>query len=113
MCGEKSNGKSYQVKHKKGVLPYIELLEKLDKEKLIGESYKNDERFILLRRWREDLSSLWIERYFSDVDVERITKGKYNMITCYRKELFLSTYNIETGKAIRGEKIRLCNGIIN
>lgn len=87
--GEKSNGKSYQVKHKKAVEPYIE----------------SGERFILLRRWKEDISNLWVEQYFSDVDVEKLTKGKYNCITCYRKVLYLSIYDVETGKTKRIEKI--------
>lgn len=95
--GEKSNGKSFQVKHKKAVEHYIE----------------TGRRFILLRRWREDISSLWIEQYFSDVDVVKLTKGKYNCITQYRKTLYFSVYDIESGKTKRYEKIRLCNVIIN
>lgn len=94
--GEKSNGKSYQVKHKKAVEHYI----------------KTGNRFILLRRWREDISNLWIEQYFSDVDVAKITNNKYNCITCYRKVLYFGLYNAETNKTTKGEKIRLCNGII-
>ena len=69
--GEKSNGKSYQVKHKEAVLHYLE----------------TGKKFILLRRWKEDISTAWIEKYFSDVDVEKITNGKYNSITTYRKDL--------------------------
>ena len=87
--GEKSNGKSYQVKHKIGVLHYIE----------------TGNRFILLRRWREDISNLWIEQYFADVDVEKITNNKYNCITQYRKVLYFSIYDKETGKTKRVEKI--------
>lgn len=94
--GEKSNGKSYQVKHKKAVEHYIE----------------TGKRFILLRRWREDISTLWIEQYFSDVDVMKLTKGKYNCITVYRKALYFSIYDVETGKTKRYDKIRLCYGII-
>ena len=94
--GEKSNGKSYQVKHKKAVEHYLE----------------TGNRFILLRRWREDISNLWIEQYFADVDVVKLTKGKYNCITQWRKVLYFSVYNAETGKTQRIEKIRLCNGII-
>lgn len=86
--GEKSNGKSYQVKH------------------LAIEKYlKNQDRFILLRRWREDISNLWIEQYFADVDIYKLTNGKYNCITQYRKVLYLSNYNVETSKVVRGEKI--------
>lgn len=87
--GEKSNGKSYQVKHKKAVEHYL----------------KTGKRFILLRRWREDISNLWIERYFADVDVAKLTNNKYNCITQYRKELFFSVYDVETKKTKRFEKI--------
>ena len=95
--GEKSNGKSYQVKHKKAVEHYL----------------KTGNRFILLRRWREDISNLWIEQYFSDVDFAKLTNNKYNCITCYRKVLYLGVYDAENNKTIKGEKIRLCNGIVN
>ena len=86
--GEKSNGKSYQVKHKKAVIKYL----------------KTGKRFILMRRWAEDLKSDWIEKYFSDVDIQNLTNNKYNCITMYRNELFLTTIN-ENFKKIRGEKI--------
>ena len=93
--GEKSNGKSYQVKHEIGVIHYL----------------KTGKRFILMRRWDLDISSLWILQYFADVDVERLTDGKYNCITSYRRELWFG--NIESGgKVKRGEKIRLCYSII-
>lgn len=87
--GEKSNGKSYQVKHKWAVEHYL----------------KTGMRFILLRRWREDISNLWIEQYFADVDVEKLTNNKYNCITQYRKVLYFSIYDKETGKVKRIEKI--------
>lgn len=87
--GEKSNGKSYQVKHKEAVVRYLE----------------TGKRFILLRRWKEDISNLWIEQYFSDVDVEKLTNGKYNCITVYRKVLYLSIYDVELAKVKRFEKI--------
>lgn len=87
--GEKSNGKSYQVKHKKAIEHYLQ----------------TGMRFILLRRWREDISNLWIEQYFADVDVAKLTNNKYNCITCYRKVLYFSIYNEDTGKTQRLEKI--------
>ena len=86
--GEKSNGKSYQVKHKRAVEKYLE----------------TGKRFILLRRWREDITNLWSESYFSDVDVLKLTDKKYNAITVYRKALYLSNID-DAGKVIRGEKI--------
>ena len=87
--GERSNGKSYQVKHKKAVEKYL----------------KTGRRFILMRRWKEEISSEKIEQYFQDVDVEKLTNGKYNCITLYRKCLYLSKYDNETGKTKRHEKI--------
>ena len=87
--GEKSNGKSYQVKHKKAVEHYL----------VTGK------RFILLRRWREDISNLWIEQYFADVDVAKLTQNKYNCISQYRKVLYFSIYDENTGKTQRFEKI--------
>lgn len=86
--GEKSNGKSYQVKHKRAVENYI----------------NNGNRFILLRRWREDLSNLWIEQYFADVDVYKLTKGQYTNIVVYRKTLYFANIT-EEGKTIKGDKI--------
>lgn len=82
-------GKSYQVKHKKAVEKYL----------------KTGKRFILMRRLREEISSEKIEQYFQDVDVVKLTKGKYNCITMYRKNLYLSVYDNETGKTTRHEKI--------
>lgn len=87
--GERSNGKSYQVKHKKAVEKYI----------------KTGKRFILMRRWKEEITSEKIEQYFQDVDVEKITEGKYNIIILYRKSLYFGIYDNETGKQQRKEKI--------
>lgn len=94
--GERSNGKSYQLKHKKAVEKYL----------------KTGRRFILMRRLREEITTEKIEQYFSDVDVEKLTNGKYNCITVYRKVLYLGNYNVDTGKTTKNEKIRLCSSII-
>lgn len=89
IVGERSNGKSYQVKHKKGVEKYL----------------KTGKRFILMRRWKEEITTEKIEQYFADVDVSKLTDDKYNCITIYRKQLFLSYYDNEKHKTARGEKI--------
>ena len=93
--GEKSNGKSYQAKQNKdaafGVTHYL----------------KTKKKFILLRRWAADLTTSWIEKYFSDVDVEKLTDGKYTCITTYRKDLYFSNID-ENYKVKRGEKIGTC-----
>ena len=87
--GERSNGKSYQVKHKKAVLKYI----------------KTGKRFILMRRFREEISSEKIEQYFQDVNVFEITNGKANCITVFKKGIYFSFYDNETGKIKRFDKI--------
>lgn len=87
--GEKGNGKSYQAKHKEAILKYL----------------KFGTRFVYLRRWKEEISTDKVEQYFADVDVVKLTNGKYNCITCYRKQLFFSFYDIEKCKTNRGEKI--------
>lgn len=94
--GERSNGKSYQVKHKKAINPFL--------ESMIKDGMNRD-RFILMRRLREEITTEKIERYFADVDIASLTNNEYNIITYYRKEVYLGNYNIETGKVKRGEKI--------
>lgn len=94
--GERSNGKSYQVKHKKAIIPFL--------ESMIKDGMNRD-RFILVRRLREEITTEKIERYFADVDIASLTNNEYNIITYYRKEVYLGNYNIETGKVKRGEKI--------
>ena len=96
--GERSNGKSYQVKHKKGIIPYLSSVDRyvdsyLDKGNIIKNSQEAGKRFILMRRFREEITPSWVESYFSDVDIETLTDGEYNMVTMYRKELFLSFFN--------------------
>lgn len=58
-----------------------------------------------MRRLREEITSEKIEQYFQDVDVAKLTKGKYNYITLYRKTLYFSIYDNESGKTKRYEKI--------
>ena len=60
---------------------------------------------MLIRRWREEISSDLIEQYFDDVDIMKLTDNKYNCITLWKKQLFLSVYNNEDGKIKRYEKI--------
>ena len=47
-----------------------------------------------------------IEKYFNeDIDIQKLTNGKYNCISLYRKELFLSVTDPQTFKIKRYEKI--------
>ena len=89
VMGGKSIGKSYRIKHEEMIELYL----------------KTKRRFILLRRWKEDITSLWCEQYFADVDIYKLTEGKYNCVVVYRKVLYLATYDAEQQKTIKGEKI--------
>ena len=108
--GEKANGKSYQVKHKKAINKQIDdtisyITSYKNKEDILEINIKKGSKFILMRRFKEEITPSWIESYFSDVDIEKLTDGEYNMITMYRRELFLTFYDVETRKSKRGLKI--------
>lgn len=90
LYGERSNGKSYQLKHK--VM--------LTKDVLEG-----DRCFMLVRRFEKEITTEKIERYFDDVNFEMLTDGKYDCVVYYRREIFLGKYNYETFKKEKGPKI--------
>lgn len=108
LLGERSNGKSYQVKHKKGILKYLNDSVNYytnNKKEIIKENIKKGSKFMLVRRLVEEIKSSNIEPYFADIDVYTLTNEKYNCITLYRNKLWLSFYNSETGKTQRFEHI--------
>lgn len=95
--GERSNGKSYQVKHRCGINPYLES---------IKESITNAERFMLIRRWKEETKVATIEKYFSDIDIYTLTNGTYNCLSVYQGKIWLSVYDPSSKPQIkRGDYI--------
>ena len=111
ILGERSNGKSFQVKHKKGINKYW--LDSIDyhanyknKSEVIEEIVKSKtRRFILMRRKEEEISSSVVIQYFQDIDVIKITDGEYNCFNIYKKRIYLANYNNETRKTQNGEAI--------
>lgn len=108
--GERSNGKSYQVKHKKGVLNFLNdtpgyFCSYKDKNKIIEKCIKKHSRFMLVRRLKDEISSDKVEQYFTDVDVIKLTNGEYNCFTLFKKKIYLANYDVESGKTIKGEHI--------
>lgn len=75
LLGERSNGKSYSVKHQ-CIDDYI--------EKNFG--------FIYLRRYTVEIKNFMVQSYFNDVDVKKVTKGKYEAIDVYRSGIYLCNY---------------------
>lgn len=84
--GERSNGKSYQLKHRKAVNPYLDS---------VIEGVTERKRFMLIRRWKEEIKPEKIEQYFLDVDIYKLTEGKYNCLSLFKGKIWLSNYNPE------------------
>lgn len=73
ILGARDNGKSYWVKN------YI-----------MKKAYEEpDGMFVLVRRWTDEVKPVKVERFFTDCKIEKITKGRFNAVQCYRGELFL------------------------
>ena len=88
--GERSNGKSYCIK-----------------ERCVSKAFHNGEKFVLLRRYQIEVKTSDVESYFADTPVKSITNGKYNTITVYASNIYLSNVN-DDGKVVRGVQIGRC-----
>lgn len=82
LLGERSNGKSYSVKHQ-CLHDYV--------DKKFG--------FIYLRRYTVEIKNFMVQSYFNDVDIKKETNGEYDAIDVYRSGIYLCTY--EDGKLNR------------
>lgn len=86
LYGMRSNGKSYAVK-----------------KHTIERAYKNNEGFIYLRRWSEDIKAKEVSSYFDDMPVKELTVGAWEGITAWQG--FFYWYNTgEDDKQIRSPK---------
>ena len=61
IIGERSNGKSYDIKINRGIKKAFE---------------KQKCTFALLKRYAEDIKGSFVDEYFADVPVKKITKNK-------------------------------------
>lgn len=90
LLGQRANGKSYQVK------------QKILKQAMLGE------KFVYLRRWKEDIKAVAVENYFDDMNIKQITNGEWECIKAWRNEIFFSKKD-ENGNEIKSECIgRYC-----
>lgn len=110
LYGERSNGKSWQLKHKKGINPYFKdtiryRRDYFNKDKIIEESIKKGSRFMLVRRQQEEISNDKLLQYLQDIDIMAITNDEFNCFDIYNKGIYLAKYNNETGKTKRFDKI--------
>lgn len=88
IIGERSNGKSYDVKTTD--------LEEAYKDK------SDQSKLIYLRRWDLELKANMVEQYFSDSPIKLITNGEYDCISCVSKTIYFAKRDDETGKIVRG-----------
>lgn len=94
--GERSGGKSFQAKHKKGIIPYL--------NSIVKDGINRD-RFILMRRYAIEVKGSNIEDYLKDVDIASLTDNKYNTFDIYKGRIYLLYQDPETGKKTRGDYI--------
>ena len=104
LLGERSNGKSYQVK----LVALWEAYNECDYYSFakFGKMVKKDRyEFAYLRRWREEIKNKDIENYFGDMDIKNITKNEYTGVEVYQGEIYFKKFDSVLGKEIRGKHI--------
>ena len=87
LLGERSNGKSYDVKFN-----------------LVTDAYKDIGEFVYVRRYSDDIKTMNVERYFTDTPIYDITNGEYDTVVAYRNELFFAKFDDE-GNKVKGKKM--------
>lgn len=88
ILGERSNGKSYAVKHD-----------------CISDAYKDkNKKFIYLRRWDLEIKQNLIDQYFADANIPLITNGEYEHVIAFHGGIFLANAD-DKGKFIKGVQI--------
>ena len=91
LLGERSNGKSYAVK-----------------EKIIIDAYKNNKKFVLLRRFDLEIKASLVEQYFKDFCggmIEAITDKECNTVVAYRGQIYLAFYDSDLKKTEKKKPI--------
>ena len=63
------------------------------------------ERTFLLRRWPDDIKQNKAQKYFDDIDVNKMTHGKWDSIVAWQGDFYLERINEETGKRERSEVV--------
>lgn len=87
LLGQRANGKSYQAKLT-----------------ALTNAYKNDRKFIYLRRWKEDIKTKAVEAYFADMNISKITEGQYNGIVAWNGSIYF-TIEDEKGETVKAKEI--------
>ena len=81
LLGQRSNGKSYQVK-----------------KTVLEDFYFNETKFIYLRRWKADIKQKEVSTYFDDIPIAKYTNREYNSVRAMNGFIYLC--KIEDGLMI-------------
>ena len=90
ILGERSNGKSFDIKHL-----------------CLREAYHDktgNSKFIYLRRWDLEINSSLVEQYFMDAQITLMTDGLSTGVSVYNKQIFLASKDTK-GKIERHEHV--------
>ena len=104
--GKRSGGKSYQAKHKKAVNKFFDgeiryYTTYKDKKKIFERNLEKGTRFVLLRRFKDEVSTSNIEEYFNDVDIMKITDNRCDCVVAFRGRIYLAKMNEETLRPVK------------
>ena len=86
LLGQRSNGKSYQAKLT-----------------VLKNAYENERKFVYLRRWKEDIKTKAIDKYFGDMNIQKITNGEYDTIVAWNGGIYFARKN-EKGQTIKSKE---------
>lgn len=91
LLGQRANGKSYQAK-----------------KTVLEEAFNTDNKFIYLRRWKEDIKQKSITAYFADMPIKKMTNGKFEGIAVWNGSIYFTVLN-DKGEIVRDKEIgRYC-----
>lgn len=104
--GKRSGGKSYQAKHKKAVNKFFDgeiryYTTYKDKKRIFERNLEKGTRFVLLRRFKDEVSTSNIEEYFNDVDIMKITDNRCDCVVAFRGRIYLAKMNEETLRPVK------------
>lgn len=106
LLGERSNGKSYAVKE----CCLWEAYHEADYNEYINNKQiakKTRYQIGYLRRWKDEIKTNDVEKYFANMPISEITNGEYSTVICYRNDIYFGNYD-ENGKAKKGKCIGSC-----
>ena len=90
LLGQRSNGKSYQVK-----------------KTVLEDFYFNETKFIYLRRWKADTKQKEVSTYFDDIPIAKYTNREYNSVRAMNGFIYLC--KIEDGLIVEKREMgRYC-----